>query len=348
MRDNRNEPRPVNGVHRDDARARAVPLDRQDVYDPVDLVAVQADDELINALSAGYPVSAPGLFGYDADDRVAAILAAWKAEVDEDPIPELVDVDQAVAAVLAGRPRKARARHLAPVAAAAAFLVLTLGGVSVTSHSAEPGDVLWPVSRVLFSERAESVEAAARVEDHIDRAKQALVSGKPTMAERELEQAHVDLAAVRPEEGQVELADVQDFLLAKAQETPEGVPADLDAPLASKPTRPVPAGVAADPDVAPLPSSALTKPPVTGSSGAPPSSTDVGTAPQLTTDDQVGSESNTTAPTRPTTSPPASDDPNPAVGEQPPSSAANPTTSTPTPPRTEGLGGGAPPPTPTT
>ena len=52
-----------------------VPLD--DVREPLDLVAVQADDELINALSAGFAVSAPGVHGYDADDHVAAMLAAW-------------------------------------------------------------------------------------------------------------------------------------------------------------------------------------------------------------------------------------------------------------------------------
>ena len=76
-------------------RPRPTPSD-----EPIDLVAVQADDELINALSAG-PGGVRGRrpAGYDADDRVAAMLAAWRAEVDAEPIPELVDMDPAVAAV---------------------------------------------------------------------------------------------------------------------------------------------------------------------------------------------------------------------------------------------------------
>jgi hypothetical protein len=247
MRDKRHGPRRANGAHFDGARTTPIPLDAA-AEEPVDLVAVQADDELINALSAGWSGPAAGGAGYGTDDRVASILAAWRAEVDSEPIPELVDVDTAVAAVLKARPRPARARHLAPLAAAAAFLVLTLGGVSVGSNSAEPGDVLWPVSKVVFPARAESVEAAVRAEEHIDKAKQALVAGQPAVAAEELAMAKAELPAIRPEEGVVELADVQDFLMAKAKETPEGMPADLDAPLTTQPTRPVPAGAAAPVD----------------------------------------------------------------------------------------------------
>ena len=58
-----------------------------------------------------------------------ALLSAWRADVVAEPIPELIDLETAVAAC--GRAcqsreptRSARARHLVPVAAAAAFLVL--------------------------------------------------------------------------------------------------------------------------------------------------------------------------------------------------------------------------------
>lgn len=241
-------------VSLDDRRARAA--DRFDAHsdaEPVDLVAVQADDELITALSAGMAVSAPGLGGYDADDRVAAILAAWKADVDAEPMPELVDLDTAVSTVLAARAPSGRARHLAPLAAAAAFLVLAIGGLSVTSYSAQPDDVLWGMSKVLYSERAESVEAAARVETHIANAKQALVAGQPVLAAEELERAEADLAVVRPEEGQNELVEVQDFLVVKAQETPPGTPTDPGTPLASQPARPVPPGATVEPAPQPEP-----------------------------------------------------------------------------------------------
>ena len=102
--------------------------------EPIDFVAVQADDELVSALASGMAVSAPGVAGYDADDRVAAMLAAWRAEVDEEPIPELVDIETATAVVTGRRHMRRpgrRARHLAPLTAAAALLVFTIAGVSV-------------------------------------------------------------------------------------------------------------------------------------------------------------------------------------------------------------------------
>ena len=231
----------TNGSRPPDMRARPVAFD--DLAEPVDLVAVQADDELINALAAGMTVSAPGVGGYDADDRVAAILAAWKADVDADPIPELVDTDTAVSTVMAARQPSGRIRHLVPVAAAAAFVVLAIGGVSVSSYNAQPDDALWGVSKVLYSERAESVEAAARVEERLDNAKQALSQGQPVLAAQELAQAQEDLEVVRPQEGQDELAEAQDFLRAKAAETPQGQKVNPASPLATQPSRRVPESV---------------------------------------------------------------------------------------------------------
>ena len=231
----------TNGVHPEGMRTRAIPLNEID--EPIDLVAVHADDELINALRAGMTMSTPGLQGYDADDQVAAILAAWKAEVDAEPIPELVDIDTAMAAIEAARPSMARRarRHLAPVAAAAAFVVL-IGGLSIGSADSEPGDALWGVSKVLYSERAESVEAAARVETRISTAKVALAEGRTEVAAHELEAAQADLVTVRPQEGQADLAAVQSFLEAKTDETLPGVPTDPGAPLKMAPAWIVPKG----------------------------------------------------------------------------------------------------------
>jgi hypothetical protein len=231
-----------NGHRPTGMQTRPVRLD--ELGEPVDLVAVQADDELINALAAGMTVSSPGRSGYDADDHVTAILAAWKADVDVEPIPELVDTDTAVATVRAARRPGRRARHLAPVAAAAAFVVLAIGAVSVGSYNAHPDDALWGVSKVLYSQRAESVEAAVRVEARITKAKEALVAGEPVAAAQELAQARSDLAAVRPEEGRNELTQVQEFLIAKAAETPPGTPTDPGTPLSTQPSRPVPPGAA--------------------------------------------------------------------------------------------------------
>lgn len=328
-----------NGHRPSGMTTRSVPFD--EIGEPVDLVAVQADDELINALAAGMTVSSPGLAGYDADDRVAAILAAWKADVDAEPIPELVDGDTAVATVLAARQPARRRLRLVPMAAAAAFLVLVGGGLSVGSYDAGPDDTLWAVSKVLYSERAQSVEAAVRVEQRITNAKKALVAGEPVIAAQELAQARTDLAAVRPEEGATELAQVQDFLVAKAAETPPGTPTDPGAPLATQPSRPVPAGAAiqqpATPDsTAPWRPAPGTEspPPVTTTSVAPAQ----GTAPSQghpgsgrPPSSQVGPQDQATvapAPaTRPGPRPTSSPNPNPN-----PNPSANPTSAPPPPP----------------
>ena len=50
----------------------------QEESDPADPAAVQADDELINALNAGVPV---------APTRVTWVLSAWKADIDAQPLP---------------------------------------------------------------------------------------------------------------------------------------------------------------------------------------------------------------------------------------------------------------------
>jgi hypothetical protein len=365
MRDKRHGPRRANGVRPDGVRISAVPLGGSrhgdpdavdtDVFEPLDLVAVQTDDELINALAAGHQVSGRGGFdsalrgGFESDDRIAAVLAAWKAEVDADPVPELLDLDTAVAAVKAARPRSARFRHLAPVAAAAAIIVLAAGGVSVGSYDAQPDDALWPVTQVVFPTKAASVQAATNAQDHIEKAKQALVAGRPADAAQELQQAKAELGAVRPEEGGVELADVQDFLLAKAMETPPGVPADLSAPLVTQPTRPVPRGAG---DAVPAPTSSPGSP--TGSTPgrtrdratvAPPNPAATSPDNQSAENTEPDPRAGTGTKPDPTTAMPVPPDPvltppEPESGTvtSPGTPEETPPTSTPAPVRTEGQG----------
>ena len=173
-----------------DLPTRSLPVDVAD--GPLDLVAVQADDELVNALGTGAVVtygdrargSDPDL-RRTRDERVVAMLAAWRAEIEAEPIPELIDLDTAVAAVVAGvkadaagtrRKRAARLRHLAPLAAAAAIIVATVTGVGLGSQNAMPGDTLWPVQKVVNPDRAVSVETKLVVESRFDEVRTALAS----------------------------------------------------------------------------------------------------------------------------------------------------------------------------
>ncbi|WP_181781134.1 anti-sigma-D factor RsdA [Pseudonocardia pini] len=208
--------------------------------EPLDLVAVQADDELINALSAGMMVSSPGRGGYDADDKVVAMLAAWKAEVDAEPIPQLVDLDTAVAAVESGTVKKpsSRRRHLIPLAGAAALLVFSIGGVSIGAQSASPGDALFPVTQVLYKDAANSKVAAAEVQQRIQQVNAKLASGDTVGAQQDLQALAPLLEQVRPEEGKTYLAAEQTFLQQKVVETPPGQPVDPRAPLRNGTPRP--------------------------------------------------------------------------------------------------------------
>ncbi|MCE3554264.1 hypothetical protein LWC33_22770 [Pseudonocardia sp. RS11V-5] len=210
--------------------------------EPLDLVAVQADDELISALAAGMTVSAPGHSGYDADDRVVAMLAAWKAEVDADPIPELIDLDTAVAAVEAGSVKRpsSRRRHLIPLAGAAALLVFSIAGVSIGAQDADPGSPLFGVTQVLYKDAANSKIAAVQVKQRIEQVNAKLQRGDTTGAQQDLQALKPLLDQVRPEEGKTYLAAEQTFLSQKVQETPAGQPTDPQAPLRNGTPRPRP------------------------------------------------------------------------------------------------------------
>lgn len=62
-------------------------LQLEGVEGPIDLVALQADDDLVNAIAAGMVVPAPDSDGYGDEERLIAMLVAWKAEVDAEAPP---------------------------------------------------------------------------------------------------------------------------------------------------------------------------------------------------------------------------------------------------------------------
>jgi hypothetical protein len=276
MRDDVHGPgSPTGGHHANGSSSPTPPFTRRlpddDIQAPIDLVAVQADDELVNALGArpaGPPVAVPpeqsGPDGTDgaagavggpslggghaggrgADDRLVAMLAAWRAEIDAEPIPELIDLDAAVAAVTAGiaeqatttrRRRAGRLRHLAPLVAAAAIILATVTGVGLGSQNAMPGDTLWPIQKVVNPDRAESVKAKVKVESRLETVRAALKQGDTATAAKELEAIRTEIPAVRGQEGQPQLVQEQAFLAAKLVDTPAGQPADLSTPPKSDP-----------------------------------------------------------------------------------------------------------------
>lgn len=174
---------------------------------PVDLAAVRADDALLDAIAggAGRAEFGPGYgFGSSSpaddqadDERIAAILAAWRADIEADPMPELVSLDDAMEAVTAGHEARdrvrGRARRRMPFAVAAAAAVVAVAGLTVAVHGSQPGDALFGVNKVFFSEHAAEVQRVDDVRQTIDRANQAIQRGDRETARRELASANLAL-----------------------------------------------------------------------------------------------------------------------------------------------------------
>ncbi|MGH3914582.1 MAG: anti-sigma-D factor RsdA [Pseudonocardiaceae bacterium] len=183
---------------------------------PVDLAAVQADDALLNALGrtdAGRE---------DNDAELARVLVAWRRDIDTESIGQLVDIDTAVATVSAAR-RSATRRHpvLAPIAAAAAVLVVAFAGISLVAKSAEPGDQLFALTKVLYAQYAQSVEAAKKAETELEQAERAIAEGNTSEARRALESVEDQLPVVKDAEGHERLASEHSQLVEMLKREPD-------------------------------------------------------------------------------------------------------------------------------
>jgi hypothetical protein len=227
---------------------------------PVDLAAVRADDALIDALAGGAGGGADGygFGGSDDDDRLAAILAAWRADIEADPMPELVSLDEAAEAVAAGHESRdrlrSRGRRRMPFAIAAVAAAVACAGLTVAVHGAMPGDTLWGVSKVFFSERAQGVERVEEVRNRIEAANGALARGDVAAARNELAQANIAIPQVAPEQ-RAPLVAERDRVQSSLQNDPSPSVREPSA-SASQPT-PAPsspgAGQTADASITPAP-----------------------------------------------------------------------------------------------
>ncbi|MGH3821861.1 MAG: anti-sigma-D factor RsdA, partial [Pseudonocardiaceae bacterium] len=183
---------------------------------PADLAAVQADDALLDMIGAGHAPS-------DANDELTRVLAAWRHEVHAEPVKELVDTSTALAVIRAAARQPARRRNpmFGSIAGAAAVVVIAFSSVGLVAKSAEPGDTLWGVTQVIFSEYAESVETAAVVRTELNEANKALQQGNPQRAREALRHIQQKLPAVGESEGRTELTTAQQKLEQQLNKPPD-------------------------------------------------------------------------------------------------------------------------------
>ena len=275
---------------------------------PVDLAAVRADDALIDALAGGAGAAGDtGAYGFGGtdDDRLAAILAAWRADIEADPMPELVTLDEAAEAVAAGHDSRdrlrSRGRRRMPFAIAAVAAAVACAGLTVAVHGAMPGDTLWGVSKVFFSERAAGVERVEEVRNRIEAANGALARGDTQAARNELAQANVAIPQVAPEQ-RAPLVAERDRVQTSLSSDPS--PSSREpAPGSSQRTSEPSSGAAQSPEDTPTPDPAEpAAPPVEDSPSPEPPTVDPSTRGTPDTDGNpppsgMSSSSGSTSPT---------------------------------------------------
>jgi len=241
-----------------------------DPYAGNDLVGIQADDALLDALSGKSPESS----GQMVDDELSALLLAWRREVDSRPYGDLVDTDTAVATIAAARhTRHSKHRFLIPLASAAAVLAIAFTGVSLVARDAQPGDALWGLTRVLYSEHAKSIEAAVAVRTDLDVARAALSQGRIDEAKDALEKAGASLPSVSDNDGKANLSQDHETLLEKLTSTAPTLP----SVPSSHPTSSSSPQATTEPTTTTDPTTTTTEPPtsaVTTTPSQPSGSTD--------------------------------------------------------------------------
>ncbi|MFG2166157.1 hypothetical protein [Micromonospora chersina] len=248
---------------------------------------VRRDDELLDALRHGAlpaddPVAAL-LGGWQAQVEARAVeleSRPWPAldrpPADDQPAPadpaELAPVRAVPPAGKHGRPvdrpdapepgepagtgpgrgRSDGRRRRARVLSGAALTLVTLaGGLGLGSARAEPGGLLWPVTELVWTERADALVAEREIDRMLDQARRDLGAGRYAEARADLERAAALLGRLGDGPGATrvreDLADLWQRLPAAGvtpvpSPAPPGAPGTTPAPPEAPGTTPAPPG----------------------------------------------------------------------------------------------------------
>ncbi len=217
-----------------------------------DLSLIASDDRLLDSIAAGrtefddlFVLPAPAFAGF-ADRAVATsvrgvapLLALWRAQVVDPPMPTLpaLAVPRRVMHAPADRHRSLRPM----LAAGAAICALLMGSTAVGAQSARPGDALWGLTQVLYSDHALSLEAQARVNSLVIEASQALDLGDTAKASSLLISARGRVDQVLPTDGRANLErdvnGLQSKLATKQTSADRPTPPDHPTDAGSSPGR---------------------------------------------------------------------------------------------------------------
>lgn len=272
------------GAHDDPAL-----LDSDEIGEPVDLTALRQDDALLDALGGTNP-EVPERSG--TGPNVADLLVSWRQDIDSAPIGELVDLDRAASTIeQARRPQRRgwfRRRHLVPVATAAAVLMIGCTGVGVAARDALPGDMLWGVAQVFYSDHAQGVQAATSARESLRTAETALDDGDPGSAESALESAQQRMHSVDDEHGLSDLRAAHASLSARVE---DGVPPGDDPTTEVTTSEETPPPTSEETSPSSEPENPLPPPTEEPTTTPPTTSTDDPTTPPTTTTSETSETS---------------------------------------------------------
>jgi hypothetical protein len=183
-----------------------------------DLEAINADDALLDALSVGVVER----IQQEKEATLKDMLVAWRRDIDSQSIDgDLVDLEIAKDMIAAAHLRsanigaKGRQRLLVPLTTAAAMFAITFTMASFVARDAQPGDTLWGLSQVLYTDHARSAQAAAEIRSDLDTARIALREGRLEEARNALTQAREALPSVSASDGKQVLARNFELLIAE-------------------------------------------------------------------------------------------------------------------------------------
>ena len=254
---------------------------------PVDIAAVRRDDEFIEAIRGDGPVATDNADEY----QLALLLTNWRAEIIAPALPSGPDLDEVAAAVdheiaAAGLSRRAsvgrRSSLLRPVAGAAAAIAVVVGGLVAFSYDSAPGDPLWSVKSVVFSEQADSTVAQMETTSKLEQAEELIASGDVDGARALLDGAAASTGSVINPAQRSDLEIWMQRLLDQVQTcvpTIPTIPPILQAPILPAP----PVGTVAPEAIPGVPVTSVPQqplPPITTEPALPPvSSAPVSPAP---------------------------------------------------------------------
>jgi hypothetical protein len=241
--------------------------------EPVDMAQVRADDAFIETLTNAANTANANRAADPLDERMASLLLSWRDEVGSKPAGPVIDLETAMAAIR-NAPRPQAGRQLfGPLAAAAAVLVIAFTGIGLAARDAVPGTPLFGVTKILYSDKAKSVEAAVAVRSKLDAASQALSSGRVDEAQAAMIQVQKELPGVAPEDGKGDLVAKYDQLNAQIeqQRTPDTTPPPASTSPMPSETTPAPTSQrTVTTTQAPLPTTTNPQPPPPLPTSEPP------------------------------------------------------------------------------